>query len=134
MSNMGQSTCIDLGVGQQRRDILLLSDANSTIGKFLQASTHAKMHVQVHLASTALDKKNPFILVMNCKLNPSRVETVVSAVLLTFSRNSCETFVNSSVFPAALLKLFEITSSAAPYDPKWFLLFFIKLNKYIYIP
>ena len=44
---MGQSACIDLGGGQQRREIQLLSDANSTIGKFLQASTHAKMHVQV---------------------------------------------------------------------------------------
>lgn len=43
---MGQSACIDLGGGQQRREIQLLSDANSTIGKFLQASTHAKMHVQ----------------------------------------------------------------------------------------
>lgn len=44
---MGQSACIDLGGGQQRKEIQLLSDANSTIGKFLQASTHAKMHVQV---------------------------------------------------------------------------------------
>lgn len=46
------------GGGQQWREILLLSDANSTIGKFLQASTHAKMHVQVHLASAALAKKS----------------------------------------------------------------------------
>lgn len=35
------------GGGQQQREIQLLSDANSTVGKFLQASTQAKMHVQV---------------------------------------------------------------------------------------
>lgn len=51
-------TCVDLGGGQQQRDTLLLSDANSTIGKFLQAATHAKMHVQVHLASAAPAKKS----------------------------------------------------------------------------
>lgn len=51
-------TCVDLGGGQQRREILLLSDANSTIGKFLQAATHAKMRVQVHLAGAAPAKKS----------------------------------------------------------------------------
>lgn len=80
MSNMGQSACIDLGGGQQQREIQLLSDANSTVGKFLQASTQAKMHVQVRRFSG----QHPFILVMNYKLDPSRVETVVNAVLLTF--------------------------------------------------
>lgn len=44
---MGQPACVDLGGGQQQSETQLLSDANSTIGKFLQASTHAKMHVQV---------------------------------------------------------------------------------------
>lgn len=65
---------------------MLLSDANSTVGKFLQASTHAKMHVQVLLASAALAKKkeNPFILVMNCMLDPCRVEIVVNAAFNTF--------------------------------------------------
>jgi len=56
VSNMGQSACVDLGGGQQRREIQLLSDANSTVGKFLQASTHAKM-CRALLASTALAKK-----------------------------------------------------------------------------
>lgn len=87
MSNMGQSACIDLGGGgQQQREIQLLSDANSTVGKFLQASTQAKMHVQVRRFSGQhrSGQKNPFILVMNYKLDPSRVETVVNAVLLTF--------------------------------------------------
>lgn len=83
---MGQSACIDLGGGQQQREIQLLSDANSTVGKFLQASTQAKMHVQVRRFSGQhrSGQKNPFILVMNYKLDPSRVETVVNAVLLTF--------------------------------------------------
>lgn len=83
---MGQSACIDLGGGQQQREIQLLSDANSTVGKFLQASTQAKMHVQVQRFSGQhrSGQKNPFILVMNYKLDPSRVETVVNAVLLTF--------------------------------------------------
>lgn len=89
MSNMGQSACIDLGGGQQHREIQLLSDANSTIGKFLQAATHAKMHVQVQCLAGQhrSGQKNPFILVMNYKLNPSRVETVVNAALLTFPEN-----------------------------------------------
>lgn len=50
-------TCIDLGGGQQQREAPPLSDANSTIGKFLQAATHAKMHVQVHLTGAAPAKK-----------------------------------------------------------------------------
>lgn len=66
MSNMGQPACVDLGGGQQRRGILLLSDANSTVGKFLQASTHAKMHVQVHLAGAALAKKKKKKSIYSC--------------------------------------------------------------------
>lgn len=51
---MGQPACVDLGGGQQQRETQLLSDANSTIGKFLQASTHAKMHVQVQFCTGQL--------------------------------------------------------------------------------
>lgn len=42
---MGQPACVDLGGGQQQRETQLLSDANSTIGKFLQVST-SKIHIQ----------------------------------------------------------------------------------------
>lgn len=93
MSNMGQPACVDLGGGQQQRETQLLSDANSTIGKFLQASTSSKMHVQVqcfagqHKYAQKNGKKNPFILVVNFKLNPNRVETLVEAALLTFENS-----------------------------------------------
>lgn len=69
---MGQAACVDPGGGHQQRETQLLSDAKSTIGKFLQASPHAKMHVQVQRFAGQLHfcqkkKKNQFILVMNFK-------------------------------------------------------------------
>lgn len=104
---MGQSACIDLGGGQQRREIQLLSDANSTIGKFLQASTHAKMHVQVQrfAGQQRPGQKIYFFpfLVMNYKLDPSKVETVVNAALLTFSRNRSKICKNSLYFQKVVL-------------------------------
>lgn len=92
---MGQPACVDLGGGQQQRETQLLSDANSTIGKFLQASTSSKMHIQVqcfagqrkYAPKIGKKKQHPFILVLNFKLNPNRVETFVEAAVLTFENS-----------------------------------------------
>lgn len=81
---MGQAACVDPGGGHQQRETQLLSDAKSTIGKFLQASPHAKMHVQVQRFAGQLHfcqkKKKKINLFLSWTLNPSKdvIEVAVS--------------------------------------------------------